>query len=477
MKHVAIIGAGPVGLAAAVHLLEKGEEPIIFEAGPEAAYAIRQWQHVRLFSPWEFNIDKAAKRLLDKLGWISPERNKLPTGKEFREEYLLPLASLPKIKSRLRLNSKITAVSRKNWDKVKDKNREDYPFILTVEESDGGEYQFEAKAVIDTSGTWFNPNFVGSSGIPAPGEKANQEFISYGIPDVLNTYRTKYAGKEVAVVGSGHSAMQVVLDLIKLQDDHPDTSVHWIMRSTNLSKVFGGGENDELEARGELGARARQAVEKGRVKIHTPFLLQRIKRAEENGHNLQVTGDVEGSLQSIAVDQIVGTTGFRPNLEMIREVRTAIDPAIEAVEDLAPLIDPNIHSCGSVPPHGVNELKHPDKNFFIAGIKSYGRAPNFLLATGYEQVRSIAAYLTGDYEAADRIELHLPETGVCSTDFILDTKSETESEENCCGGSVDSEDACCVEDTEAKAESESGCGCGTEKGEELEAESQNVSCC
>ncbi len=440
-KPVAIIGAGPIGLAAASHLIERGEQPVIFEAGPEVGYSIKQWQHVQLFSPWEFNVDKASKRLLEQHGWEMPAEDKLPTGRELRENYLLPLASVPDLQSQITLDSKVKAVSRKNWDKVKDHNRENYPYVLTIEEPNGSQFQFEAQAVIDSSGTWFNPNPVGSSGIPAPGEEKNRDLISYGIPDVNGQLRSEYENKSVAVVGSGHSAMQVVLDLMKLQDKSADTKIHWIMRSTNLEKVFGGGEDDQLEARGELGIRARKAIEADQIELHTPFLLQRIDRTDDNSdHYLTITGDQEGWQKQINADRIVGTTGFRPDLEMIREVRTNIDPAIESVGDLAPLIDPNIHSCGTVHPHGINELKHPDENFFIAGIKSYGRAPNFLLATGYEQVRSIAAYLTGDYEAANTIELNLPETGVCTTDFILDTDdqngtqdmSEKTAEEGCC---------------------------------------------
>jgi thioredoxin reductase len=394
-------------------------------------------------------------QFLEEHGWNAPDPKHLPTGREFRERYLLPLANLPELKSRIRLESKVTAVSRQHWDKVKDSNRQEEPYLLTVQQSDGSEYLIEAKAVIDSSGTWFNPNPVGSSGIPAAGEKAYQKYIQYGIPNVLETDRERYAGKEVAVVGNGHSAMQVVLDLIKLQEVDSDTRVHWIMRSRNLAKVFGGGENDQLEARGELGTRAREAVDTGRVVLHTPFLLQRIEKAEHSEQVMTLVGDSDGTVKRIDVDRIIGTTGFRPDLQMIREVRTAIDPAIEAVADLAPLIDPNVHSCGSVPPHGVSDLKHPDENFFLAGIKSYGRAPNFLLATGYEQVRSIAAYLTGDLEAAERIELHLPETGVCSTDFILDSDAGA-----CCSTSVTTDDkketasGCCSPQTE-----DSGC-CG-----------------
>ncbi|WP_138431936.1 NAD(P)-binding domain-containing protein [Fodinibius saliphilus] len=434
---VAIIGAGPVGLAAAAHLIERGKQPIIFEAGNEIGYSIKQWQHVQLFSPWEFNVDKASKRLLQKEGWEMPPEDQLPTGKELREEYLLPLASLPTMQSQIKLNAEVTAVSKKNWDKVKDYDREKYPYVLKVKLAKDQEYIIEAKSVIDASGTWFNPNPIGSSGIPAPGEKHNQGYIAYGIPDVKERLKKEYQNKSVTVVGSGHSAMQVVLDLLKLQESHPETKIHWIMRSTNLDKVFGGGEDDQLEARGELGIRARKAIENDQIKLHTPFLLQRIEEIEDHPHNLRITGDQNGSQKYFTTDRIVGTTGFRPDLNMIREVRTNIDPGIESVGDLAPLIDPNIHSCGTVHPHGINELKHPDENFFITGIKSYGRAPNFLLATGYEQVRSIAAYLTGDYEAANSIELNLPDTGVCSTDFILDTEkngnSENSTNTGCCG--------------------------------------------
>lgn len=120
------------------------------------------------------------------------------------------------------------------------------------------------------------------------------------------------------------------------------------------------------------------------------------------------------------VDVLVGATGFRPDLDMLLEVRLDLDPGLEAPSRLATLIDPNFHSCGTVPPHGAALLAHPDENFYLAGSKSYGRAPTFLLATGYEQVRSIAAALSGDHAAAERVELLLPETGVCSSNPPVD---------------------------------------------------------
>jgi hypothetical protein len=124
------------------------------------------------------------------------------------------------------------------------------------------------------------------------------------------------------------------------------------------------------------------------------------------------------------VDEIIGATGFRPDLSILSELRVDLDPSVEAPSALAPLIDPNLHSCGSVPPHGETELRHPEAGFYVVGMKSYGRAPTFLMLTGYEQVRSVVAAIAGDLESARNVELVLPETGVCSSDL---------NEPACCG--------------------------------------------
>ena len=143
-----------------------------------------------------------------------------------------------------------------------------------------------------------------------------------------------------------------------------------------------------------------------------PMSVRKIGKA---GDRLSVDMVVDGQPQSLEVDRIVVAAGFRPNLEMLREVRLDLDDVVEAPTALAPMIDPNLHSCGTVRPHGIDELSHPDKRFFIVGMKAYGRAPTFLMQTGYEQVRSIADELVGNHAAARRIELNLPETGVCNS--------------------------------------------------------------
>ncbi|HKI03529.1 MAG TPA: FAD-dependent oxidoreductase [Thermoanaerobaculia bacterium] len=405
---VAVIGGGPVGLAAAAHLLARGEEPLVLEAGPRVGASIREWGHVRLFSPWRYVVDSASAELLKRTGWEEPGPDEYPTGQDLLERYLEPLAATPELAARIRLGARVKSVTRLGFDKMKTAGREKAPFLLQVRTADGREEAIRARAVIDASGTWTRPNPLGASGLPAPGERALADHIFYGIPDVLGAHRSRYAGRRVMVAGSGHSAFNALLDLVTLAGEAPGTEIVWAVRRANLGQVFGGGQNDALAARGELGTRVRNLVESGGVRIATGFRVAEL-RADEQG--VTVVGE-DASLPP--VDEIIATTGFRPDLSAVSELRLALDPAVESPIALAPLIDPNLHSCGTVRPHGAEELKHPEEGFYIVGMKSYGRAPTFLLLTGYEQVRSVAAALTGDWKAAREVHLELPETGVCS---------------------------------------------------------------
>ncbi len=408
---IAIIGAGPVGLAAAAHFIRRGAKPIIFESGGAVGHAVRQWHHVRMFSPWRYNIDTAARALLDQAGWKEPDPEHHPTGGEVLRDYLEPLAALPAIRDALVLNARVVAVGRRGFDKVRSAGRDDAPFLITVAHSDGRQTTTEARAVLDASGTFFAPNPAGAGGLPATGETGAKEHVFYGMPDVLGIERPRYAGRRVLVVGSGHSAMNVILDLAELQQQEPDTQIAWAMRRADTASVYGGGGADQLPARGQLGQRARALVESGKVEVVAPFRTLRVDRGPAA---LTIAGETGCCIRELKADEIVVATGFRPDLSILREVRLNLDPALECPAALGPLIDPNVHSCGTVRPHGYVELKQPEKDFYIVGMKSYGRAPTFLLATGYEQVRSVAAALTGDIESAARVQLCLPETGVCA---------------------------------------------------------------
>ncbi len=408
---VAIIGGGPIGLAAAAHLIERGESPLVFEAGATIGANVLDWGHVRMFSPWQFNVDAACARLLESAGWQMPPADDLPTGAELVTRYLRPLAELPALRRAIHTDTRVLAVSRRRRDKVKDSGRDAAPFQLQLRHSDGSDAFVEARAVIDASGTWHRPNPLGANGLPALGEAAPRGRIAYGLPEIT---AGRYAGRRVLVVGSGHSALNVLLDLLNLRPDYPAPQVIWALRSQNLEKVYGGGEDDALPARGQLGLRLKAAVAAGALQIVAPFYLSAV---QAEGEALRVAGEWQGAAHSLIVDEIIACTGARPELELLRELRLDLDPALESSRTLAPLIDPNLHSCGTVPPHGEAELRQPEKDFYIIGMKSYGRAPTFLLATGYEQARSVVAALCGDWQAARELHLNLPATGVCISDY------------------------------------------------------------
>lgn len=447
---VAVIGAGPVGLAAAAHLVSRGLAPLVFERGAFVGASLLEWGHVRVFSPWKYNVDDAAGKLLQAHGWKAPDPDRVPTGKEIVEAYLVPLSRIPSIAQGLRLAATVTAITRDGKDKVSSSNRSEAPFVVRYRDA-AGEHDVAVRAVIDASGTWNQPNPMGVNGLPVLGE-TGAAHISYGIPDVLGDRRDEFVGKRTLVVGSGHSAINVALALMALQADDPGTEVLWALRHGGVQRLLGGGLNDQLPERGALGLAAKAAMEQGRLQMLTGFSATRLTQSNEV---MRVEASVGGQARTLDVDQVVVATGFRPDFSFLREIRYQVDPAVEAPPALAPLIDPNLHSCGTVPPHGVEQLSHPEKDFYIVGSKSYGRAPTFLMKTGYEQVRSVVAELAGDHEAARRVELVLPETGVCSVDLGAAVSS------GCCGGPAPArQDACCVADAAAKDQGESGCGCG-----------------
>ena len=409
---VAVIGAGPIGLVAAAHLRSRGETPVVLEAGATVGTSIRDWGHVRLFSPWKYLVEPLTRGLLESEGWQAPDGERLPTGHEFVTTFLEPLAAHPHISSHLRLGHRVVSVSRRGMDKVKTAGREKAPFEVVVRTPAGTTDRIMARAVIDASGTWGAPNPLGASGVPAAGEAEHADRIAYGIPDVGGRARDHYAGRRTAVFGSGHSAFNALLDLAALAESAPGTDIVWAVRRDAVGLMFGGGRDDALEARGELGARLQALLSAGRLRFVTGFRTERISGG---AGPLVVTAEDGRRLEGL--DRLVVATGSRPDLALVRELRTRLDPWLEAPERLAPLIDPNLHSCGTVYPHGAAELAHPEQDFYIVGMKSYGRAPTFLMLTGYEQVRSVACALTGDAEGARNVELVLPETGVCQTSF------------------------------------------------------------
>ena len=409
-----IVGAGPIGLAAAAHAVERGLPVTVLEAGPTVGAAVLEWGHVRLFSPWSELVDDAAARLLEPTGWVRPAGEAAPEGREWVEAYLRPLAeALVDRGAVLRVGSEVVGLARRGRDRLVAQGREEVPFAVHVRTADGGEEVLTAAAVVDASGTWGDPAPAGADGWPAPGERGAD--VAYRVPDLADPQvRERYAGRHVAVVGSGASAHQAVVELAALAEEASGTRVTWLLRRHDADGVFGGEEADELPGRGALGSRARAAASSAYVEVVTGF---RTTALEQDGARTTLVAQ-DG--RRVVVDRVVAVTGFRPDHTWLAQVHLDLDGELSAPRDLAPEIHPAFHSCGTVSPHGAALLRQPEGGLYLVGMKSYGRAPSFLALTGYEQVRSVVAEVAGDHEAASRVDLVLPETGVCGVGAAYD---------------------------------------------------------
>ncbi|CAB4742207.1 unannotated protein [freshwater metagenome] len=431
---LAVVGAGPIGLAAAAHAQSRGLPTVVLEAGPTVGSAVRAWGHVRLFSSWAELVDPAAEVLLTRSGWTRPDAATYPTGEEWATAYLLPLAAALEATGEVevRTGHRVVGLTREGRDRLVDDGRTDAAFVVHVE-GPSGEGVLRAAAVVDASGTWAGHGPLGADGLPAQGERTHADRIAYAVPDLADpAVRSRYAGRHVVVAGTGASAQNTLVALAALAEEVPSTRITWLVRRGGTSAAFGGGDDDQLVARGALGSSARRAVEQGPVTTVTGFRAATVEDDQAHPGALVVTG-LDGRRVE-AVDELVVVTGFRPDLGWLSEVRLDLDPVLSAPRQLAPLIDPNVHSCGTVYPHGAAELAQPEPGLYLAGMKSYGRAPSFLALTGFEQVRSIVAAIVGDHEAAARVELVLPEPGVCGGSGALDGVPEAD-DAGCCAPS------------------------------------------
>jgi hypothetical protein len=347
---------------------------------------------VRLFSPWCLALDPVGVRLLDQAGWTGPDPDALPTGADLLERYLEPLAAVPALASRIRVYTTVVAVARQDLDKVRSPGRDQLPFLVRVRDRDGQ--------------------------LAVGPETASQ--VTYGLPDIGGRDRNRYAGRRTVVVGAGHSAATSLLALAELQQQAPGTEVVWTVRSATPWPLVGKGsaEADELPARGRLATDLAALVEAGRIQLVSGF---RIHTVEPAGDRVRMTGDHfhgDDVLQAqdlvVEADAVIAATGFRPDHGIAAELRLGLDPALESPTALGPLIDPNVHTCGTVPAHGMAELAHLEPGYVVVGMKSYGRAPTFLLATGYQQVRSVVAALAGDHAGAAHRDTGPPAAVLCA---------------------------------------------------------------
>jgi thioredoxin reductase len=391
---LAIVGAGPIGLEASAMALELGFDAHVFERGEVGAHA-QAWGHVKMFTPWRMNIGPASARLLARHGWSAPEASALPTGTELAERLLAPLAATPEMKSRVHTHQQVVHVARHGTRKQdRAAGRGEHPFRLLVRDAGGRESFLHAQALIDATGTYGQPLWVGTGGIPARGETYLAPQMSYHPDDVLGLRRERYAGKATLVIGGGSSAVTTVVALAQLAREVAGTRVSWVTRRETPG-FAGEVANDSLPARVALYAEGRRLKEGGSPHVKG-WGGGECEGLEYNSatHRYRVLFATPGGARVEEADQVIINCGFGPDTTLYRELR--VD---ECHETLAPrgvadaLRAAGTSDCAKVPAFDAATLATPEPHFYILGAKSYGRSSAFLLETGYKQVAGVLAAL------------------------------------------------------------------------------------
>jgi hypothetical protein len=393
---LAIIGAGPIGLEAAALALELGFDVHVFERGDVGAHAIA-WGHVRMFTPWRMNVGPASARLLSRHGWSAPDSEALPTGAELAERLLAPLAGTSELGPRVHAHAQVAHVSRhgaRKQDPAGGSPRREHPFRLLVRDAGGRESFLHAHALIDASGTYGQPNWAGTGGIPARGETYLAPQMSYHPDDVLGLRRERYAGKVTLVIGGGSSAVTTVVGLDQLARETPGTRVAWVTRR-EAPGFPGAIANDTLPARAALYAEGRRLQSGGSPNVKW-WGGGECEALEYNSatHRYRAQFATTAGARAEDADQVIVNCGFGPDPSLCRELRVH-----ESFETLAPMTlatalrEAGTSDCAKVPAFDAATLANPEPGFFILGAKSYGRSSAFLLETGYRQVAAALAAL------------------------------------------------------------------------------------
>ena len=402
---LAIIGAGPVGLEAAVAALDRGFDVHVFERGDVGAHPIG-WGHVRMFTPWRMNLGPHASARLSAAGWAAPDPEAYPTGLELAERYLQPLARLPELKDRVHTHAQVVHASRSGTlkgDLIGKPERGEHPFRLLVRDAGGRENFLHAFALIDASGVYGQPNWAGDGGIPARGELYLAPQLAYHLPDVLGLARARYAGRRTLVIGGGASAATTVAALATLAEQAPQTAVVWATREA-AGTLFPEDAGDPLAERRALHATARALLRGSHAGV-THVGGVRVEGFEFNSatHRYRVTlmAGEQGRVEE--VDEVVVHTGFGPDDSLYRELQVHECYATRAPMKLAAaLLGAGAGDCLTTPAFGADVLASPEPAFYILGHKSYGRSPHFLLQTGYAQADDVTAALAREPQAAAR---------------------------------------------------------------------------
>jgi len=400
---IAILGAGPIGLEAALAAAERGLPFTVYEAAESVGGYVRRWGHVRAFTPWSMNVSERAERFLEAAGMEVPGGPGFPTGRQLVEDLLEPLASLPALASRLRLGSRVLALAREGLlkhEEIGSGRRALAPFRLLVAEPGGGERTETADVVIDCTGTYGHPNRLGDGGIPAPGEQAFEERIVRAIPDVVRE-ADAWAGRTVLLTGAGHSAQTAARDLAALARQAPGTKVIWAIRST--APTWGAVAGDPLPERAALNAAAAQIAggASDAIDVRTGAVTEAL-----TGRDGRVVATLRnGGREEVEVDRILALNGGVGDASLYRQLQVHECYATSGPMKLAAALLGEAGAggdCLTQAAHGPETLVNPEPGFFILGSKSYGRNSQFLLRIGRQQVEDVVEMVAGGRAAARR---------------------------------------------------------------------------
>lgn len=399
-RRVAVLGGGPVGLEAAAALLAAGHRVRVLEAG-EPAEHVRAWGHVRLFTPFGMSAGEAGRRLLGG-GPGLPDAEARLTGRQLRRAYLLPLSEAVARDAELRTGTRVVAVGRAGLLKneaVGDADaRSTVPFRLLLE-AEGREEEIEADVVLDCTGAWSRPNWLGPGGTPARGERRLRERIEHGIPDPSGRDRETYAGRRTLLVGGGHSAATTALALAGLAREVPGTSFLWLTRGAAPDPVPRI-PDDPLPARARLADRAAAlAAEPPRGSRRVGGAgVAALSPGKDGGFRVSWRERAPGSeLREEPFDAVVANVGHEPDDSLYRQLQIhecwATRGPMRLAASLLGAAGNGAADCLELGGFGPETLRNPEPGFFILGRKSFGRNAAFLLRTGYEQVRDVLALL------------------------------------------------------------------------------------
>jgi len=397
-RKVAVLGAGPVGLEAALALRQEGHDVEVYERG-RVAESVRQWGHIKLFSPWSLKVSERGLVALREVGAAAPDGGAFPSGAQYVEEYLEPLSRHASLEGRLHTQTRVVEVGRAGVLKgelIGSQRRRERPFQLLLEDASGAERLATAEVVVDTTGCWTNPNNLGTGGIPALGERAAaaRGQIRYAIPDCLGSDEADFAGKHVAVVGAGYSAITTLNALVQLAQRAPETRITWLTRGG--AEPYARIADDPLPERDSLSELG-NTLAKGAGGVDHVSGVNVLGVGEDGSGKMTLKLAALGEERCVeAVDLVVANVGFHPDVGLYRELQVHQCYASEGPMKLAAALlgaSGGGGDCLAQTSMGADTLKSPEPDFYILGSKSYGRNSAFLIKLGLEQIEDLKALL------------------------------------------------------------------------------------